>query len=87
MNVNPVASGGFFGTRRDFFSKAGEDVLKVALGSTVALSVFPKIASANPFEGINLNGEFQVVPSGRRQKPIVYLWLEGGLSQTDTWSP
>lgn len=64
--------------------------MKVGLGfvGSVALSAFPDRILASSRDELNLGANWRVVPMpGVRQKPIVLIWLEGGLAHIDTFSP
>lgn len=72
-----------FGLSRRSFMKVG-----IGFAGSVALSAFPDRILASSTEGLNLSANWRVVPIPRvRQKPIFLIWLEGGLSHFDTFSP
>ena len=74
-------------TRREFIGDVAKGITAL-FGSSVVLSLFPEsVYAEGPFGDINLNDEFEVVPVGKRQRPIIYLWLEGGISHIDSSSP
>lgn len=70
-------------SRRDFMNIS----LRTAALPTV-LSILPGEIFANQSNGeVNFGANYKVVPVGNRQKPIVIIWLEGGISHFDTFSP
>ena len=63
------------------------DFMRIGLTGAVGLSLLPGKLFASSPEGVNLNATYKVVPVGNRQRPIVIIWLEGGMSHIDTFSP
>lgn len=67
--------------RRNFLANVGVGF------TSAALATLPVRLFANAPAGLNLDAVYKVVPVGSRQKPIFMIWLEGGMSHIDTFSP
>ncbi len=67
--------------RRNFLANLGVGFTAAAL-STLPVKLF-----ASAPAGLNLDAVYKVVPVGNRQRPIFMIWLEGGMSHIDTFSP
>ena len=79
MHVRPIVASQDV-SRRDF--------LNIGLTTAAILSVFPgRILASQAGDQINFGANYKVVPVGNRQRPIVMIWLEGGMSHFDTFSP
>ncbi len=61
--------------------------LKTGFSTVVALSLFPDTLFARTGLDLNLNSKYKLVPVGNVQRPIVFVWLEGGMSHLDSFSP
>ena len=61
--------------------------LKTGFSTVAALSAFPGVIFGKAGNEINLNAKYKIVPVGNAQRPIVMVWLEGGMSHIDTFSP
>ncbi len=61
--------------------------LKTGFSTVAALSLFPDTLFARTSLDLNLNAKYKLVPVGNVQRPIVFVWLEGGMSHLDSFSP
>ena len=63
------------------------DFLKTGFSTVAALTMFPYNLFARTSLDLNLNAKYKLVPVGNVQRPIVFVWLEGGMSHLDSFSP
>jgi len=59
--------------------------LETALTGLAATALFPTALFAED-ERISFDN-YRIVPLGRNQKPLIFFWLDGGLSHIDTFCP
>ncbi|GEM_PF-2095445 len=61
--------------------------LKTGFSTVTALSMFPEKLFGRTGTNINLNSRYRMIPVGNVQRPIVIVWLEGGMSHIDSFCP
>lgn len=66
---------------------ARRDFLKAGLSTVAVLSMFPDTLFARTGLDLNLNAKYKLVPVGSVQRPIILVWLEGGMTHLDSFCP
>lgn len=61
--------------------------LKAGISTIAALSTLPGNLFASTGLDLNLNARYKLVPVGDVQRPIILVWLEGGMSHLDSFCP
>ena len=63
------------------------NLLKTGLTTIAALTMSPNMLYGRTGLDLNLNTRYRLIPVGNVQRPVVLVWLEGGMSHLDSFCP